>query len=341
VLGAIVTRGCPIIPTCSLLWVLQAPHRTLTNAAQNKEAHEHLIHHHGIERNKKVYIELRCCMHRYPHCDDFTNNTIPRNEILNLFWQNKGVYITLLDYDHYELNFIPYIQIWQLYSRSDHRPTITIQSKRGSTKYVSELMSFYNTYKDDSTQMCELLLAHNEKKNEHLTRQLRNLQNDYSKIQRQSEHVTNICNANILRDEMTDKRLPEFTACADTIYYNAWVHHYSDFQPNTPLLDSASLIDNYKTIESTFPMHMGSLKSMMFGKRSNQPKQANSQYNLDKRHVLVHYFFCLLRERDRHHLIHWAMVGTIALHYRGADTASFRNTLGRAATIDLTIAFDK
>ena len=122
---------------------------------------------------------------------------------------------------------------------------------------------------------------------------------------------------------MTDERLPAFVAYVDTIYYNAWVNHYSGFQPNTPLLDTAMLNDIYKRLESSFPMHLGSLRSMMFGKRAHQPKRATSLYNLDKQHVLVHYFFCLLCERDRHHLIYWAMVGTIALHYRGADTASF------------------
>ncbi len=266
--------------------VYWAPHRTLTNAARNKEAHEHLMQHHGIVRNKKVYIELRCCLHRYPHRDDFTKNIIPRNEILNLFRQNEGVYIRLLDYDNHELhirwNEVPFIQLWQMYSRLDHRPPISIQSERGTAKYVIELMSFYNAYKDD---------------NQYLLRQLRDAQSENSTLLRESEHVTNIYNSNILRDKMTDKRLPEFNAYADTIYYNAWVDHYSGFQPNAPLLDSAILNNIYKTVESTFPMHMGSLRSMMFGKRSTQPKRANTQYNLNKRHVLVHYFFCLLRER--------------------------------------------
>ncbi len=329
----------------SLPNVYWAPHRPLPDAAQKKEAHDHLLRHHGIDRNKKVYIELRCRLLRYPHHDDFMNNTIPQKEIKMLFRQNEGVYVSLLDYENYKVNIrwnkVPFIQVWQQYSCSNHCPPIAIQSKRGSTKYIFELMSFYNSCKDDSTWMCELLLAHNEKKNEYLTRQLRHLESSISNLRQQSKHVTDAYNANLLRNKMTDERLPEFIAYVNTIYYNAWVRHNSDFQPNTPLLDSAIWNEIYKRVESTFPIHLGTVKSMMFGKQSNESKRANSQYNLDKRHVMVHYFFCFLRKRDWHHLIYWATGGTVALHYCGADTASFWNTLGRAATIDLAVAFDK
>jgi hypothetical protein len=189
--------------------------------------------------------------------------------------------------------------------------------------------------------MCELLLAHNEKKVDYLAGQLRSLQNENSTLLRQSDHVINVYNENMLHDEMTDERMPQFAAYADNIYYNAWVHHCSGFQPNTPLLDDTQLSDVYKVIERNFPWHFRSLKSIMFGKRSNEPKRASTNYNQEKRHVLVHYFFCLIRERDRHHLLHWAMVATIALHYRGADSVSFRNHLGRAATVEVRVAIDK
>ena len=283
----IIQSVATVLADDSLPNVHRAPHRPLTDAARKKEAHDHILQHHGIHRNKKVYIELRCSLLRYPHRDDFMNNTIPRKDIEMLFRQNEGVYISLLDYANYEVNLrwneVCFIQVWQLYSRSDHRPPIVIQSERGSTNYISEMTSIYHNYKDDSTRMCELLLAHNEKKNEYLTRQLRHYESSITNLRQQSKHMTNIYNANVLRDEMTDERLPQFTAYADGLYYNAWVHHYSGFQPNTPLLNTATLNDIFKRVESTFPMHLGSLRSMMFGKRSNQPKQANSQYNLNKR----------------------------------------------------------
>ncbi len=326
--------------------VYRAPHRTLTNAARKTEAHQHLLRHHGIERNnKKNYIELRCCLHRYPHRDDFNNNIMPQKEIELLLRQNEGVYVSLLDFNEHVVNMrwkdLPFIQIWLPYSRSDHRPTISIQSERKSKKYLPELMSLYNAYKDDGNRMCEVLLAHHEKKNEYLLAQLRDSRDENTQLLRQSEHVVDVYNANVLQDEMTDHRLPQFVRNVDKMYYDAWVDHYSPFHPNTPLVLNTQMIDIYKTIESTFPCHFRSLVSIMFGKRSNEPKRANTKYNLDKRHVLVHYFFCLLRERDRHHLIHWALVATVALHYRGADNSFFRNHLGRASTMDVRVAFEK
>ncbi len=84
--------------------VYRAPHRTLTAAARTKEVHKHLHRTHGIERNKKIYIELRCCLHRYPHRGDFTNNTISQKEIELLLRQNEGVYVTLLDFDDYVIH---------------------------------------------------------------------------------------------------------------------------------------------------------------------------------------------------------------------------------------------
>jgi hypothetical protein len=181
----IIRSVATVLADDSLPNVSRAPHRLQTDAARKKEAHDHLLRHHGIERNKKVYIELRCCLLRYPHRDDFTNDNIPRRDIEMLFRQNEGVYISLLDYENYEVNIrwnkIPFIQVWQQYSRSDHRPTVAIRSERGSTNYISEVMSIYNNYKDDSTRITELLLAHNEKKNEYLTRQLRNQESSITK----------------------------------------------------------------------------------------------------------------------------------------------------------------
>ncbi len=202
-------------------------------------------------------------------------------------------------------------------------------------------MGLYNAYKDDGNRMCELLLSHNERKVDYLSGQLRNVQNENSALLCQSKHVTDVYNDNMMQAEMTDEQLPQFAGYVDNIYYNAWVDHYIGFHPNTPLLDNSKLIDVYKLIEGTFPCHYRALRSVMYGKRSNEPKRANTKYNQDKRHVLVHYFLCLIREHDRHQLLHWAMVATVVLHYRGADNSSFRNHVGRAATIDFKVALEK
>ena len=40
-------------------------------------------------------------------------------------------------------------------------------------------------------------------------------------------------------------------------------------------------------------------------------------------------------------MIHWAMVSSIALHYRGVDSKCYRKTLGRASSADLSVAITK
>jgi hypothetical protein len=323
----------------------KAPYRRLSDAAMKKNAHDHLLSRHGIERNKMVYIELRCYIHRYPHRDDFINNIIPKNELEMLIRQNEGLYIGLLDYEHHIVhirwNELPFIQIWQPYFRTDHRPAISIHSERGSPNYITDILRHFELFKDDSNRMCEILLVHEKKKTEHLSRIIRQLENENLRLLTDSHHVTNMYIANSLHSEMTDNRLPEVTTYVDKHYYDAFVVHYSDFQRNAPLMDRAILIEFNQMIERTFPIHYSVLKSIIFGKRSHEPARANKQYNLDKRYSILHFFFCLVRERDNHQLTHWAMVATIAFHYRGVNAVAYRNSLGRSYTTDLQVALDK
>ena len=76
----------------------KAPHRRLSNTVRQQNAHDDITNNHGIERNKKIYFELRCAIHRYPHHDDFINNTMGSKDIDLLFRQNEGVFFSLLDY---------------------------------------------------------------------------------------------------------------------------------------------------------------------------------------------------------------------------------------------------
>ncbi len=323
----------------------KAPHRRLSDTVRKQNAHDEIKNNHGIDRNQKVYFELRCAIQSYPHRDDFVNNTMGSKDIHRLFRQNEGVYFSLLDYHnevvHIRWNELPFIQIWQPYFRNDHRPPITIKCDRGSENYVRELITNFNTFKDDNQRMCELLLVHEQKKNNSLTSTIRQMQTLHNATSLQWQQFNSDAIATSFRDEMNDHRLPTFVAFVDQCYRNGWEQHYTNFNPNTPLLDSATLLHFHQMIETNFPTHFTSLKSIIYAKRANEPARAKTQYNLDKRHILVHYFFCLLREQNRHHLIHWAIVSTIALHYRGADANTYRNSHGRAFTIDLPLALDK
>jgi hypothetical protein len=105
-----------------------------------------------------------------------------------------------------------------------------------------------------------------------------------------------------------------FALMLTILYHDAWIDHYSNFQPNTPLLNNNAIIELYQRFEATFPTHHACIKTMMYGKRLHESGRAISKYNLEKRNIMVHHFFTLLRERDRHHLVHWALVSTVALH---------------------------
>lgn len=52
----------------------------------------------------------------------------------------------------------------------------------------------------------------------------------------QSNRIASTFSTYQLKEEMTDSRLLDFVSYLDEIYHNAWVQHYSDFNPNAPLL---------------------------------------------------------------------------------------------------------
>jgi hypothetical protein len=235
---------------------------------------------------------------------------------------------------------VPFIQIWSTYFRGDYRPPIVINSERGTAEFGNDFLSTFEQFNDDNLRLTELLLAFERKKNDQLLKTIRLLERDNSTALQATNHLSLDFIHNQMKAEMTNNRLPEFCTYADKIYRDAWIDHYSDFHPNTPLLSNTAIIEIYQRIEVTFPMHHVCMKSMMYGKRSHEPQRANSKYNLEKRNIMVHYFFCFLRERDRHHLVHWALVTTIALHYRGIDGNSYRNGPGRACSLELYTAFE-
>eukprot|EP00956_Cyclotella_meneghiniana_P000542 scaffold602_cov23-Cyclotella_meneghiniana.AAC.2 len=65
----------------------------------------------------------------------------------------------------------------------------------------------------------------------------------------------------------------------------------------------------------------------MFGARSHQPSQLAKRDYSDRRRKLVNYFFSMIRIRDPASLVHWAMVGTLAMLSNGGKIQHFRNPL--------------
>ncbi len=261
-----------------------------------------------------------------------------------MFQQNEGVSINLVDYcDQVVLirwNELPHVQLWQAYYTDDHRPLITIKSERGTDAYVNELIENFHNLKDDSRQMCELLLAHEQKKNYALVSTNKKLESLRGTTAIHAQQLTYATIKRLFLDKMSDERLPKFVEHVDKTFYNAWEQHYSNFQSNTPLVDDDTMLGFYTLIERTLPTHFLSIQSLMFSRRHEEPARAQRRIHLRKKHMLVHYSFSLLRERDSRHLTHWAMVSTIALHYCGADAKSYRKCVARGSTTDLHFALD-
>ena len=77
---------------------------------------------------------------------------MPQNEISRHIRQNGGVYLSLVDYlgtamssnvVHIRWSEVPFIQVWTIYSRGDHRPPIGLKNEIGSDKYSDELFHQY------------------------------------------------------------------------------------------------------------------------------------------------------------------------------------------------------
>ncbi len=224
----------------------KAPHRRLSDTVRKRNAHDDIINNHGIERNKKVYFELRCAIHRYPHRDDFINNTMGSKDIDLLFRQNEGVFLNLIDYHqqviHICWNELPFLQLWQPYFRSDHCPPIIIKSERGSDNYVHELIANYNMYKDNNQRMCELLLVHEQKKNDALHRTIRQMQASNDPTSVQTQRLNNDVIVNSFKQEMNDHRLPKFVEYVDKLYRNAWEQRNSIIPISTQTLRCSIVI---------------------------------------------------------------------------------------------------
>ncbi len=189
--------------------------------------------------------------------------------------------------------------------------------------------------------MRELLLAHNKKKMETIAKTKMVLERDLAQQQSASDAIGQTFIDNQLRCKMTDNRLPSFVEWVDGLFKNTWVNHYSTFNPNTPLLPDESMVQIYTQLEAEFPFHYGSIRSLLFGSQSHQLARASDVYIFRKQLKVVHFFLSMIRERDKHHLIHWAMISTIALHFWGVDDKCYRKTLARSSSADVHVALCK
>jgi hypothetical protein len=275
-----------------------------SDSSHRKDAKNHASTHHGIERNQKVHLEIRCSIERYPNRDNYLQDVIPLNELTRQIKQRGGIYLAMLDYSPVVTanksnvlqllwTEVPFIQVWTNFRRGDHRPPFLIQHDRGTPEYCREIAFHYNNYKDDNQRLRELLLGLERKKNEALTKSHTAFERQASAKLSATESMVRSFNSAQLKGEMEDDRLPQFAEDADRAYSNALLHHYKNFTTNTPLLGDEILTAIYNRIKSLFPMHFTCLHSMLYGKRSLKPARVTSPNNLRKQFTDFHMAFLI------------------------------------------------
>ena len=82
-----------VVATMSaVLWQNEPSSPPLSDLAKKLEnARQHLIDHHGIEQNRKTYIELRYSIKKYPYQDDYLHNFFQPKDVSWHIKQNGAI----------------------------------------------------------------------------------------------------------------------------------------------------------------------------------------------------------------------------------------------------------
>ena len=323
---------------------------SLFNKSQNltvrqRVVNQHLIDNHGITRNNSTYIELRCSVASYPNKHYYAENAFSLDEAMTHVRGDYGMNIRLFDYPGssplLKWKQLRSIQIFAPHYRGDHRPQVKLTEPVTSPLYAQEVDHQLHQVKDDPLQTTELRLVYEQKKSADLEKQIKKLQANATKDAMRNEQLTSSYIKSALTNEIESSRLTEFAHLFDKKYYDAWVDHYSNFQSNNRLLPEETSKSICDTIEKLFPFHYMSLKTVIFGKRAQEPARAKLPGNIKKMKDLPHRFLAMIRERNPHLLVHWAMVSSIAMYYKGVCMKYTRSFIFKPCTTMLKTAFTK
>ena len=310
--------------------------------ARRKIASQQLMEKHGIARNDSIYIELRCRVVSYPNRDYYTSVDCCIEEVKKQIQNDAGLYIRLVDYPRRQpllrWRDMSSIQIFLPHIRGDYRSRVTLSKDYSSPLYGQELDHKLRQVQGDPLMTVELQLAHEQKKSAHLEHRVQKL--NETRIMENGQLAAEFIH-NALKDELESSRLTEFAKSVDKVYYNGWLDHYRNLQSNVRLLPSDTANRIYEGIKQFFPFNFTSLQSTMFGQRSHEPARAKTDGYAKKMRNLTHHFLAMIRERDPHLLVHWALVGTIALFFKNVCLKHARNFIMKPCTTTIQTAFDK
>ena len=327
-------------------------YKDVTSALQRKKkANEQLESQNGIKRNGATYIELKCIVVNYPHKDEYRDEIYTVSEVERHVDQFGGFNIRLLDYPCNDSMLIKWSEVntVQLYVesyRGDPRPQISLSKRSHDYLYCDELTDKLNIVQDDVIQMLELKLEFEKHKTTILNTKLSKATKKLNAIsmtvdeqheQTQQNHLQEYQTA--LEDELADTRIQNFALETDRLYEDAWHGHYKNFQPNTRLLSESVADRIFNLIREQFPLHFLVLQSLIFPKRAHQPARRVTQGYKDKKKALSNHFCSLVRVRNPSYLIHWAMVGTLAMWGKGMQLKLYRNPVLKAFSAGIVTTF--
>ena len=313
--------------------------------SRREAAHNHLIDNHGIPRNDSIYIELQCSVASYPNRHIYTAESCSLSEVKKHIRGNAGLNVRLLDYPLktplLKWKDMHAIQIFVPHFRGDCRPRVGLSNEYQSPLYGEELDQQFRQVKDDHLQTVELRLVNEQKKSAHLESKVTQLSNISRRNMLEDQQLATSYFKKALEDEMKSDRLTIFSEAIDNIYRKSWIDHYSTFQSRVRLLPQNTALWIYDGIEKMFPYHFMSLKTTIFGQRAHEPARAKLPGYTEKKKKLSHHFMGMIRERNPRLFVYWAMVGTVALYYKGVCMKYVRTNLWKPYTTMLQTAFEK
>ena len=138
---------------------------------------------------------------------------------------------------------------------------------------------------------------------------------------------------------MSTNKLSMFAYTVNKEYNNAWIEHYSDYQSHEALLSLRSNDIIYELIKYDFPVHFHALRSIIFGKFSGWASMKKKKHYIQRQQSLVNHFCALIRVRNPHFLIDWAMMGTTSMSAKGMQTNIYRSSALKSFSCTLKTAF--
>jgi hypothetical protein len=143
-----------------------------------------------------------------------------------------------------------------------------------------------------------------------------------------------------LESDTTTKALHLFAVDVDNKFHQCWVNHYSGFSLFEKLVHDDIFNDIFHDMEKKFKLHFSVLQSIVFGgRRAHQPNMISKPSYGDKKHKMVNHFLALIRSRNPHLLVHWALVMTMAMYSRGVTENAIRSKTIKSFTVSLKVAF--